>query len=333
MFLGLDDEETADRRGRKLGSSCPASQGGGCFVSNGSPGCECEECESIVVALDPFCCNVIWDGICAGEATQYCLPVGATCVDKKNGEYSLVLPPYSSTFSATLTRGYFFQAPLSFEISGLSVPNEQNRAFQNVQVILMDSPPVAFSSTTDVSLSTVFYESGVQAGLNISTSISVPAGKFVGILGATSSVSSSTMHNSYGAGCFGSNIGGIPVQLNRLLTQQSIANAPTSSVSSGGCYSIGRVELYYKVGGRKSKSSKSAAKSSSSGSSSSEDVDNAVNVGVGILQAASIEVDVDVPMSFSFPYLHHLAAAQLELENVEVEMSMSYGVPPSDLVV
>ena len=158
MFLGLDDEEPANHRGgRKLGSSCPASQGGGCFVSNGSPGCECEECESIVVALDPFCCNVIWDGICAGEATQYCLPVGATCVDKKNGEHSLVLPPYSSTFSATLTRGYFFQAPLSFEISGLSVPNEQNRAFQNVQVILMDSPPVAFSSTTDVSLSTVFF--------------------------------------------------------------------------------------------------------------------------------------------------------------------------------
>ena len=179
-----------------------------------------------------------------------------------------------------------------------------------------------------------FFESGVQAGLNISTSISVPAGKFVGILGATSSVSSSTMYNSYGSGCFGSNIGGIPVQLNRLLTQQSIANAPTSLVSSEGCGSIGRVELYYKVGGRKSKSSKSGtAKSSSSGSSSSEDVDNAVNVGVGILQAASIEVDVDVPMSFSLPYLHHLAAAQLELENVEVEMSMSYGVPPSDLVV
>ena len=140
------------------------------------------------------------------------------------------------------------------------------------------------------------------------------------------------MYNSYdGSGCFGSNIGGIPVQLNRLLTQQSIANAPTSSVSSEGCGSIGRVELYYKVGGRKSKSSKSAAKSSSSGSSSSEDVENAVNV--GILQAASIEVDVDVPMSFSLPYLHHLAAAQLELEDVEEEMSMSYGVPPSDLVV
>ena len=83
-------------------------------------------CESIVVALDPFCCDVSWDGICAGEATQYCLPVGATCVDKKEGECPLALPPYSSTYSATLTRGYFFQAPLSFEISGLSVPKEQN---------------------------------------------------------------------------------------------------------------------------------------------------------------------------------------------------------------
>ena len=160
---------------------------------------------------------------------------------------------------------------------------------------------------------------GAQAGQNITTSISVPAVKFVGILGATSSGTSNTMYNSYGAGCFGSDIGGIPVTLNRFITQQSIANAPTLSVSVEGCSSIGRVELFYQFG-RSSKSSKSAAKSSSSGSSSSsEDVDSIVDV--GIIQAASIELGAPV---------------SLELENVEEEeeMSMSFNsVPQSDLVV
>lgn len=49
-------------------------QGGSCFESHGSPGCESESCCNNVCVLDPFCCGAIWDGLCAVEANQMCAP-------------------------------------------------------------------------------------------------------------------------------------------------------------------------------------------------------------------------------------------------------------------
>ncbi len=51
---------------------CPAGGGSDCCVANGTPGCDDPECEAIVCAVDPFCCDVSWDGICAGEANDLC---------------------------------------------------------------------------------------------------------------------------------------------------------------------------------------------------------------------------------------------------------------------
>ncbi len=43
-----------------------------CCFANGGPGCDDPVCASTVCALDPFCCNVAWDGICANEALELC---------------------------------------------------------------------------------------------------------------------------------------------------------------------------------------------------------------------------------------------------------------------
>jgi len=43
-----------------------------CCSDNGSPGCDDASCEAAVCAVDPFCCNVSWDGICAAEAVDLC---------------------------------------------------------------------------------------------------------------------------------------------------------------------------------------------------------------------------------------------------------------------
>jgi hypothetical protein len=45
---------------------------GDCFSDNGTPGCENVECCEAVCALDPFCCDVLWDGLCASEAAELC---------------------------------------------------------------------------------------------------------------------------------------------------------------------------------------------------------------------------------------------------------------------
>ena len=153
---------------------------------------------------------------------------------------SLDLPPYDRTFSSSLTRGYFFQAPMDFQIVGLNVPNEANEALQNVEVIIMDSQPPEYPSSS--SGGSVFYANMAPADQVIATDICVPAGKWVGILGATGNT---IMRNSYAAGCFGSSIDGQPIQLRRFLTQQSIANAQTSQYSAEGCAPIARVEVFY----------------------------------------------------------------------------------------
>jgi hypothetical protein len=45
---------------------------GDCFSSNGSPGCDDVECCEAVCAVDPFCCDVTWDGLCASQALDIC---------------------------------------------------------------------------------------------------------------------------------------------------------------------------------------------------------------------------------------------------------------------
>ncbi len=47
-----------------------------CCVAHGGAGCDDPECQAIVCGIDPFCCDVAWDSICAGEAVEFC---GGTC--------------------------------------------------------------------------------------------------------------------------------------------------------------------------------------------------------------------------------------------------------------
>lgn len=47
-----------------------------CCGANEGPGCDTDQCEAVVCSVDPFCCNNSWDGICAGEAMNFC----AVCV-------------------------------------------------------------------------------------------------------------------------------------------------------------------------------------------------------------------------------------------------------------
>jgi hypothetical protein len=51
---------------------CYGGFGSNCCIANGTPGCDDPECEAIVCAVDPFCCDVAWDSICADEADELC---------------------------------------------------------------------------------------------------------------------------------------------------------------------------------------------------------------------------------------------------------------------
>lgn len=45
---------------------------GACCLANGTPGCEDISCCASVCAIDPFCCDVEWDGQCAAQAQIIC---------------------------------------------------------------------------------------------------------------------------------------------------------------------------------------------------------------------------------------------------------------------
>jgi hypothetical protein len=66
---------------------CGAPQTGDCFEANGSPFCDDQACCDTVCAVDPFCCDVTWDAICAEEAAELCacgpeqVPANDLCVD------------------------------------------------------------------------------------------------------------------------------------------------------------------------------------------------------------------------------------------------------------
>ncbi|MFO0632752.1 MAG: hypothetical protein U0168_07880 [Nannocystaceae bacterium] len=43
-----------------------------CVGNHGGPGCDDGGCQAAVCAVDPFCCDTVWDGICADEAGSFC---------------------------------------------------------------------------------------------------------------------------------------------------------------------------------------------------------------------------------------------------------------------
>jgi PKD repeat protein len=169
----------------------------------------------------------------------------ATAVDVRA---QIPLPAFGSSFvSTSATRGYWLTAPpVPFLITGLRVPNEGNQPFQAVEVIdLGTTPPPAYAST--VLGTQLFYSNNTAAGTIIPTSILIPAGRVIGVLGLCTSVQGGgTGYNSYGTpvGPFTSSILGNPVTLTRFGTQFNIAVAGNNPVWQEAAAAISRVEMF-----------------------------------------------------------------------------------------
>jgi hypothetical protein len=64
---------------------CPPPTDCNCCDPQSSPGCSDPLCEAAVCALDSFCCEVIWDTLCAQQAEE--LVECACCLGDDPGEY------------------------------------------------------------------------------------------------------------------------------------------------------------------------------------------------------------------------------------------------------
>ena len=73
----IGGENTAHTKQGKLpraGGRDPGPNAGfsNCCFSNDTPGCDNAQCEAIVCANDPFCCDFKWDNACVAEAFHSC---------------------------------------------------------------------------------------------------------------------------------------------------------------------------------------------------------------------------------------------------------------------
>lgn len=55
------------------GGECGDPQAGDCFESNGTAACDDASCCESVCALDPRCCDVVWDAVCVALAEAACI--------------------------------------------------------------------------------------------------------------------------------------------------------------------------------------------------------------------------------------------------------------------
>jgi hypothetical protein len=57
--------------------ACPGT--GTCCEPNSTPGCDDEDCCEAVCAVDAYCCDTLWDALCAGEAEGLCATLCPVC--------------------------------------------------------------------------------------------------------------------------------------------------------------------------------------------------------------------------------------------------------------
>ncbi len=71
------------------GGDCGDASAGDCLEANGSPACSDADCCEVVCGVDPTCCDLNWDSICAAIAGDACLGacvVGGDPIDRIEAE-------------------------------------------------------------------------------------------------------------------------------------------------------------------------------------------------------------------------------------------------------
>ena len=154
-------------------------------------------------------------------------------------------PAGSFYSSSSGTRGYYFEAPVDFVITGLRVPEYSSAQPQNIQVVRFTgaTPPPTWSANTTAHTTLFYTNTGSSGNDFVTVSISVTTGEVIGILGARGTT---TMHNAYGTGGYTSSIDGTSVTLTRLIYQDNINSAPAGALS-GNSGPLSRVEMTYEV--------------------------------------------------------------------------------------
>jgi len=188
---------------------------GECYTANQTVGC---------FKCDPTKSKTSWTKV-----------AGCTHMDLDVGKHK-------STFSSSMTRGFWFTAPVSFSIVGVRVPKDVGTGVQNVEVLRFTGAVTKWP-TQGTNFTSLHYSKGV-AGTNwINVKIPVKKGDIIGLLGSRGTT---TQKNSYGSGNpYKSSIANKPVNLQRLVYQANLYKFKATKVATETSGSYSRVEMRY----------------------------------------------------------------------------------------
>ncbi|MBN2490128.1 MAG: hypothetical protein JXQ29_04695 [Planctomycetes bacterium] len=153
------------------------------------------------------------------------------------------IPAFGTTYSASMTRGLYCQAPVDFTVVGLRVPDEANHGLQNVCLYKHTSAPPAYTGT--VPLTPRFSAFGAPSATILPCAVPFRKGDWMMVIGACGDASG--LKNSYATppGAFATSIFGAATTLYRCGIQSNIITTPPPHpVWSENSGQISRVEVY-----------------------------------------------------------------------------------------
>jgi hypothetical protein len=155
----------------------------------------------------------------------------------------LATPDFTSTFkSPSLTRGYLFQAPVDFFVTGVQVPDEANAGTQATAIYAESAKPPMFQANRPGK--PVWFGTGKSSEvLAVWPPLRIAKGNWFCVVGATGSTSS--VHSSYGANApWTSSVLGNKVILGRFITQTNIFRNKGVAPISSSTGPVSRVRVF-----------------------------------------------------------------------------------------
>lgn len=182
---------------------------------------------------------------CGSDAD--CPPCGSFAVCSAGAcvpDAALDVGPFGSDFqSASLTRGYWFTAPVAFTVTGLRVPIDVGTEVQNIEIVRLTAVPPNYATVTNAFTSLGRFVN-VAGTSFVPVNIPVAAGDIIGILGARGTT---TMHNSYGTtNTYATTIKGSAVTLQRLGMQFNLNTTPAKDLWTEAAGVLSQVEMSYR---------------------------------------------------------------------------------------
>lgn len=147
-------------------------------------------------------------------------------------------PAQTGTFTGNV-RGYWFQSPTCFTITGAEIPTDASTGTQNIAIVRFETVPPLYSTTTDNFELLFLTQNDTTQGI-IPLNIIIQEGDVIGVLASRNTVSSYSS-----TGPYTSYINGLPVTLSRLGMQFPLTTTAPQQLWTENAANISRCWLYY----------------------------------------------------------------------------------------